>query len=504
MWSLTITNPKSEPVQIKLTPGKMSIGRAVTSDIVINDVAASRRHAEIYFDSMSEVVKINDLKSSNGTYVNRQKINGFYRLQNGDVIRIGQTIMHLTKISETEAIKKGISGTRHFTRELVLESLDEHPILLNEIIEKLNTVDNIDSTISMVTDLIKRSMGVNICEIILAKNFSKVNVEGADTLIARAIRKSSIEISTRAMCVPIISGEKPLALIYLEKNRPGDTPFEKRDLQLVVAISHQTALTMARIELLENVRKDGRVKQPLLRFISPIESEDTLKEYLNTGKFPDLTVKNVAVLFVEIADSTGITERMGPKNYALILNAFYQFVAPVIFKKGGIVKFLGDGVLAVFMEMKDATGPEERAISVGREIIEFVKRAEQPEPETPFIVGVAINSGKATVGYFGSQDRVEFNVMGNLIKTTYRMQEYALPNRIFIGASTAEVVHNKYLVQKTGSLKIVGSEQPIQVYEVSLAKVSPFIQMENDMSTAFKAIAERLKARKEEKAQKND
>ena len=102
MWSLTITNPKSEPVQIKLVPGKMLIGRMVTSDIVINDVAASRRHAEIYFDSVSEVASINDLNSSNGTYVNRHKITGFYRLQSGDVIRIGQTVMYLTKITNVE------------------------------------------------------------------------------------------------------------------------------------------------------------------------------------------------------------------------------------------------------------------------------------------------------------------------------------------------------------------------------------------------------------------
>ena len=97
MYSLTITNPNSEPLQIKLTSGKMVIGRTVTSDIVINDDAASRRHAEIFYDSITEMVTINDLKSSNGTYVNRQRITRLSRLQNGDVIRIGQTVMHLTK-----------------------------------------------------------------------------------------------------------------------------------------------------------------------------------------------------------------------------------------------------------------------------------------------------------------------------------------------------------------------------------------------------------------------
>jgi class 3 adenylate cyclase len=474
----------------------MLIGRLVTSDIVITDSAASRRHAEIYYDSMSEVVSINDLKSSNGTYVNRQKITGFYRLQNGDVIRIGQTVMHLTNISALAADQKEISGTRHFTRELVLESVEEHPILLYDITEKLNTVVNTDQAVSMVIDLFKKSMGVDICEVILAQDFNKVSVEGANNLTVKAIRNSSVEMSPLALCVPVISNEKPLALIYLEKNREGAFPFDKRDMQLAVAISHQTALTMVRIDLLEKIRREGQVKQLLLRFVSPIEADDILKDYLKTGKLPDLSEKKVTVLFVEIADSTGFAQRIGPRKFSSFLNSFYQYATQVVFKKGGMVKYLGDGVLAVFMETRGELPPEEKAVGVAREIIEFVKKTEPPENDRACEIGVAINTGKAMVGYVGTQERAEFNVLGNLIKMTYRMQERAIPNRIFVGASTAEAITNKYPVQKAGSLTMIGIEQPIQVYEISLVKTSPFIQEDNEMVAAFKAIAEKLKARR--------
>jgi class 3 adenylate cyclase len=474
----------------------MLIGRLVTSDIVINDSAASRRHAEIYFDSMSEVVSINDLKSSNGTYVNRQKITGFYRLQNGDVIRIGQTVMHLTKITNTASDLTGITGTRHFTRELVLEAVDEHPVLLYDITEKLNTVVNIDSALTLVNDLIKRTMGVDVCEIILAQDFSKIIMEGADNLKARTIRNSSVESSPLALCVPVISSEKPLALIYLEKNRPGAIPFDKRDMQLAVAISHQTALTIVRIELLEKSRREAQIRQLLLRFVSPVEAEGALKDYLRTGKLPGLSEKKVTVLFVEIADSTGFSERIGSDKFSSFINSFYYSATQIVFKKGGMVKYLGDGMLAVFMEIKNELPPEERAVGVAREIIEFVKNAAPLEFDRACVVGVAINSGKAMVGYVGTQDRAEFNVMGNLIKMTYRMQEHALPNRIFVGESTAEAIRNKYLVQKSGSLTMIGIEQPIQVYEVSLVKTLPFIQEDNEMVAAFKAIAEKLKARR--------
>ena len=519
MWSLTITNPRSEPLQIKLVPGKMLLGRMETCDIVINDVAASRRHAEIFYDPLPELVTLKDLKSSNGTYVNRQLVTSLTRLQNDDVIRIGQTVMHLTKITNTPADQKGITGTRQFTRELVLEGVDEHPILLQELIEELNTVVDINSAFSRIIALIKRAMGVDVCRIIPAQDFGKVNMEDPDNLIVKAIRSSSVESSPLALAVPVLGSGKPLALIYLEKARPDAQPFDKRDMQLAVAISHQTALTMQRIELLEKTGKEEQVKQLLLRFVSPIEAEDILKDYLRTGKFPDLAEKKATVLFVEIADATGLAEKTGPKQFSAFLNTFYQYATQAVFKRGGMTKYLGDGMLAVFMEAKEGLGPEERAVSVAQEIIDFVKHANLPELDQACMVGVAINSGQAIVGYVGTQERAEFNVMGNLIKMTYRMQEYAFPNRIFVGASTAAAIHNKYPIHKAGSVTMRWSEQPIEVYEVTIAKTSPFVQteemkvgdkpaqvdqkvtrqlpVEEKMSAAFKAIAEKLEARGE-------
>ena len=145
---------------------------------------------------------------------------------------------------------------------MVLEAVDEHPIPLNEITEKLNTVVDINSAISLVIDLIKRSLGVDVCEIILAQNFNKIDMENAGNPMVRAIRNSSVEASPLALCVPVISGEKPFALIYLERNRPEAQPFDKREMQLAVGISHQTALALQRIDLLEYFEPGDFVKEP--------------------------------------------------------------------------------------------------------------------------------------------------------------------------------------------------------------------------------------------------
>ncbi len=246
----------------------------------------------------------------------------------------------------------------------------------------------------------------------------------------------------------------------------------------------------------------AEVKQLLLRFVSPIEAEEVLQDYLKTGNLPDLAEKKVTVLFVEIADSTGLAARIGSRVFSLFLSDFYQYATQTVFKNGGMVKYLGDGLLAVFMEVKDKRDPEERAVMVARDIIDFAKKAEPPEPDRAWAVGVAVNTGKAMVGYLGTRERAEFNVMGSLIKMTYRMQEYAVPNRIFVGASTAEAIRHKYLVQKVGNLAMKGSEQPVLVYEVSFVKTAPFVHTDKDgeMSAAFKAITERMKSPKKSDA----
>jgi class 3 adenylate cyclase len=100
-----------------------------------------------------------------------------------------------------------------------------------------------------------------------------------------------------------------------------------------------------------------------------------LDDYLKTGHFPELSEKKVTVLFVEIADSTGLVDRIGSKKFSAYINTFYQFATQVVFKRGGMVKYLGDGVLAVFMDSKDGMGPEDRAINVAREIIDHEKEA---------------------------------------------------------------------------------------------------------------------------------
>ena len=466
MWNLIVHIPDSFPKPYELKDGKTSIGRAVTNDIVLEDAAASRNHAEFRVDEAGKKISIVDLDSTNGTFVNHVRITGECVLTAHDVIRIGQVIFNLSSPGDENEIKFGASGTHLFTRELLLESLDQHAVLLYDVARKLNFATHLGMVVDALTDLIKHSMGVQSCEIIMKDKFDEFDGSGGSRLAVRAIQNRSAEVSPTQMYVPILSGDEVLALMILKKERPGTRAFTRNQLQIAIAISHQASLTIQRMNLLEKVRREEQIRQLFTRFVSPSEVKLLLKNYLDTGELPPLHEEKVTVMFADIAESTGMAEKMGVKKFAEVLNHFYNDSADIIFKHNGMLKYLGDGVMAIFVDVPGESAPEERAILSGRELLVRTKTTGHLILDQRIVMGISINTGVAMVGYIGTRERAEFNALGDVVNVAYRMQEYARPNRIVVGPATVAAIVDKYPTQRIGAVTLKGRESSFQVYEV--------------------------------------
>ena len=466
MWNLIVHVPDSYPKPYELGDGKTSIGRAVTNDIVVDDAAASRHHAEIVVDEAAKKISILDLDSTNGTFINHERISGECPLKANDVFRIGQVIFNLISPGDENEIMQGASGTHLFTRELLLESIDQHAVLLYDVARKLNFATSLEMIVDALTVLIKHSMGVQSCEIIMKDMFGKFDGSGGTSLAVRAIQNRSAEVSPTVMYVPILSGDDILALMVLKKERPGTRAFTRNHLQIAIAISHQASLTIQRMNLLEKVRKEEQIRQLFTRFVSPSEVKLLLNNYLETGELPPLHEEKVTVMFADIAESTGMGEKMGVKKFGSVLNQFYNDSADIIFKYNGMLKYLGDGVMAIFVDLPDEPAPEVRAILSGREILGRIKTTGHLVLNQRIIMGVSINTGVAMVGYIGTRERAEFNALGDVVNIAFRMQEYSRPNRIVVGPATVAAIVDKYPTQRIGAATLKGREGSVQVYEV--------------------------------------
>ncbi len=275
MWNLIVRSPVVAPVEYELKPGKNSLGRKPDNQIMVPDTSASRNHAEIYCENGLAV--ITDLKSTNGTFVNRERIDKPIVLKSGDQIRIGQHLIDIRYRDNNGADEMiaALSGTRPFTRDLLLESIDQHAILMDVVASQLTMILDRETALGEIAKLTRKAVGADRSGVVTAEQFDTMeNLELPGKIIRQAIDLRSIVIIPRlspppeegvtdlgklfigpVLCVPIMIDAEISAVIFAYKTDPAARPFDEHDVQLAVAISHQGALTIQRAKLIEESRR---------------------------------------------------------------------------------------------------------------------------------------------------------------------------------------------------------------------------------------------------------
>lgn len=486
MWTLTLRTPGEKPCVFQVKKTRMTLGRREDADILLSEKSASRLHAEITYDPRGEYLSVHDLGSTNGTYVNSERLLEPRLLKHNDLIRIGGDLIQVSYHVTNEPLSAHFLGTQPLTRALLLESIDQHAVLLYEISRRLNTVLDLETALGEVAELMQVAIGADKCELILAQDFDQLTERGFPTTIAHmAINQrasiiipdvgaqaeklghSALLLRVRsALCVPVTSGDEVIALLYVYKTNPQEPPLDQRDLQLGVAISHQAALTIQRMQLLKRVQEEQRARQLLQRFVSPAETNFILQGYLSSGKLPELQEMTLTILFADIVDSTGLAERIGPKRFGALLQRYYEDMTQIVFDHRGLVdKYMGDGMMAVFGMTGMAPDPEGRAVQAGIKMLEQIEIINRSEPDQ-ITIGVGINTGVVMAGYVGTAERVELTVLGDTVNVASGLQAVARPNRLVVGPATVASIVGRYTMRRVGAINVKGRLRELQAYEV--------------------------------------
>jgi len=487
MWLLTIRVPGKEPQKYTLKPGGNTIGRHPNNDIVIAEPSASRQHARIDYNRSTDTALLQDLTSTNGTYINRRRLSYTYRLQHLDMIRIGSSTINVV-IRGTDEPLDTVRGPQKFTRERLLEALDHHTVLMYQISERLNTVMNLSDCLEEIGFLMKQAMGADKCKVILKEQFDQMEEFGfPSTLAQSAIKeKSAVVIPDMAqsdaqqdsesatllkirsaLCVPIMTENEVIGLIYMYKSKPDSRPFTNTDLQVAIAISHQAALTIQRVNLLNKVQQEQSLRQMFQRFVSPQEVDYVLRDYDLHGTLPGLKERKISVLFADITDSTGLAETMGAQEFGKMLNNYYLGITDIIFGNNGVVRYLGDGVLSVFGMSDEKTNHKLEAVQSGIDILNRMMTLSS-EFDQPINLRLSVKAGRAVVGYVGTSERVEFTVLGDIVNVAKGMNPFAGANRIVVGEEIYKAVSNKFKMTKLDSIIVKGRKGEVKIYEVNL------------------------------------
>ena len=184
----------------------------------------------------------------------------------------------------------------------------------------------------------------------------------------------------------------------------------------------------------------------------------------------------VTVLFVDIRNFTTISEQLSPSEVTSILNEYFSVIEPIIAKHHGVInKYLGDGALAIFGEPIKTERHPLNAVLCANEILHAVQSLKNKlvnEGKHRIEVGVGINTGEVFAGNIGTEERLEYTIIGDNVNLAYRIESYnrILKTQFLISENTYKLVKDNVDVVKLSQVNIKGKSLPIDIYEVLKVK----------------------------------
>jgi class 3 adenylate cyclase len=183
--------------------------------------------------------------------------------------------------------------------------------------------------------------------------------------------------------------------------------------------------------------------------------------------------KKLTIFFSDIKDFTAISERLQPEDLTALLNEYFTEMSTIALRHGGTVdKFIGDAIL-VFFGDPETKGVKEDARACLRMAVDMQHRLEvlsdqwrQRGIEQPFRARMGINTGYCNVGNFGSNDRMEYTIIGASANLAARLQSIAEPGGICLSYETYALVRDLVQAQPLAPIRMKGISREIIPYAV--------------------------------------
>ena len=183
--------------------------------------------------------------------------------------------------------------------------------------------------------------------------------------------------------------------------------------------------------------------------------------------------KNLTIFLSDIVQFTDLSDTLEPERLATIINSYLSEMASIALDCGGTIdKFIGDAVLVFFGdpesegETEDALKCVEMALRMRARVAELQKYWHKLGVPQGLHVRMGITTGFCTVGNFGSEQRLDYTVLGSPVNLAARLQGLAEPDAIFIEENTHSLIDGHVSCEFVDQITPKGFVRPVQVYKV--------------------------------------
>ncbi len=265
--------------------------------------------------------------------------------------------------------------------------------------------------------------------------------------------------------------EKYKSLAAWQEKRILENKREIEDLKIMYenVVEHST--------LIENDLEQANVKmrrliKSLKKYLSP-QLFDSIVHSTKRGKQLTYERKKFTIFFSDIVGFTQITDMIEPEALSYLINDYLNEMSKIAVQYGGTIdKFIGDSIMIYFSETttRDESEAAKQCVLMAVEMLaktmalseNWISRGSPSNLK----VRMGINTGFCTVGNFGSNDRMDFTLIGGQVNIASRLEKISDENSITISNTTYNLVKDIVEVTPPVSTKIRGISNPIEVYKV--------------------------------------
>ena len=230
-------------------------------------------------------------------------------------------------------------------------------------------------------------------------------------------------------------------------------------------------LTTSFMQMGKGLAERERLKDSFGRFINKEIAELAMKGELALGG----ETKNTTIFFSDIRSFTAISEKLEPAEVVEFLNEYMTAMVDCVNDTYGVVdKFIGDAIMAVWGAPTSAGSPQQDALNCIRAALRMraalivFNRGRGGDKKPIIRIGCGINSGPVVAGQIGSQQRMEYTVIGDAVNLASRTEALNKPmgTDILITEYTYELVKDHVLVEEMPSVTVKGKEKPLKMFAV--------------------------------------
>jgi class 3 adenylate cyclase/CHASE3 domain sensor protein len=306
----------------------------------------------------------------------------------------------------------------------------------------------------------------------------------------RPAAATALEVTIRAvMGVPLTSSTGTIGVLGMAYDAASNLIFGQNEVELLGRFAQLASISLDNARLYaaaqeaklraetanQQVTEQNRVLHSLSNQLSKYLSPQVYSSIFTGQQSVEISSrrKKLTIFFSDIGDFTETTDSLESEELTGLLNRYLTEMSKIALEHGATVdKYIGDAIMAFFGD-PETKGVKEDALACVKMAIAMQQRMQSLQSEwmdrgieRPFQLRIGINTGFCTVGNFGSEDRMDYTLIGSEVNLASRLQSHADLGGILIAHETHSLVKDAVVTQELEPVRAKGFAKPIRTYRV--------------------------------------